>query len=1434
MAGIRSFNTNLPHVFRYPEWVQGVFYPSGSVVAVEIIDSDVYYDFYAAITDISDLNTWPPGNQGEWRLLHDAFQIDSDTIAALQNFDSDRKRIYEALDSERLATQSADSDILVLLTKEIHDRAAGDSDVFVLLDSETLARKSADSDIWVYLREHDSDIAVLYARSDSDILTMIQSSIDSEILARFSGDSDILRLIGLAVHNYLSNDSEFDSEVKALKRRMDSDFAGAVRDWNLTGTQLPWGPQPFVSNTDYYINQKYITNHTTGWLWLVDHDDQFGTRTPTIYILKDGQYYGSAPGGLLTTNINVGVLGDFVRGTQILDGGGGADVDVYRNFGDPLPEVTNANLFTVMERAKERAHALVANDLDTAFRRTVMTVIDMDSDLHALMSSDSDADSDILQFRHDILELDSDVRMLMSDRDSDNLVVQRLQTNIDSERHDWKAADSDLYVQLAKNLDSDIQLSLDHDSELNVQMDSEERARRNADSDLNNGYNGFQFRYVRTEYTAPQITGAVNINFNAAGTVLSVSSARGFWCWNTFNNRLIIVDSDGSLVYTKVHPGEPTVVSKGQYQWRRGADTLINANIQLNGVNQVVDDLWQFQVDHITTWDNGGIITTILDSDIQIHDEDSDKTTAMVWLGDHLNANLVMVKKEIHDRAAGDSDILIKLRDLDSENNRMHDSDRHDFKAADSDLQRQIWDNDSDILYINTHGMFFRGTVDLTKDGPTHKAVSKGDVYLNSGNGAVVMGKGWTGIQGLGIEKGWGVMYTDSDVWTFFGGSGGGKDSDTVNTVPSLAWLEAANTNFTAYRRHMNQRKLHTTRDTGTMFTQDDSDRTWLVYGEAPSGPKIYDGYRIAATNRIVISTAYMGPKTKGRVRIEKLQKDLDNLRIVGATGATATIVDAVNGDSEIKVVLADSEIDAFSITTNIALVAGQTYVITYTDEVDSEISQIVSYDGVYFRRWFQWEQTEARLTKLDEKDMQFIGGVNPADPAPAASTYGDVYRVKVGGFPDPSWTGLDTTVQLTQDSLIIRGDSDYWYAVGGSGGKTYNYINTDIQAWHAGADNDILTSTQDGRFNVNLTLDYFGQTINATAAVSETFDTNYPFIRAFNGGDFACSGNGPANFTITFDRPVRAHILEIQGRPNNNEYFNTYHARGYLTDSDFTAGRLAVMGPSIARGDANTKRMSVFFDPNTPIRHIRVDMSGGVGTNPGIGNIRLRLADELITVPPHKAAMFRRNNTTYSDNVSLAYNVKSLQDYYSNNNDIGSNNEYGRIVFWNKVDKFQRIFTAKAMNSVDNGWTNLVNEVDNNEWNRADSDLQSYIVFRETTNDQTLTHLSALSIQVDDYSSRSYLDLALSSVDSEIQKKIEWLIIQDSDNDSDWKQEVHDRKAADSDLLLQVGRTFVQSTNPTPAPPLRKGDTWIDTSDNKMYYYSETTSVWVQVIGVV
>ena len=78
-----------------------------------------------------------------------------------------------------------------------------------------------------------------------------------------------------------------------------------------------------------------------------------------------------------------------------------------------------------------------------------------------------------------------------------------------------------------------------------------------------------------------------------------------------------------------------------------------------------------------------------------------------------------------------------------------------------------------------------------------------------------------------------------------------------------------------------------------------------------------------------------------------------------------------------------------------------------------------------------------------------------------------------------------------------------------------------------------------------------------------------------------------------------------------------------------------------------------------------------------------------------------------------------------------------------------------------------------------------------------------------------------------------------DSDYDSENKRmhdsDRHDWKAGDSDLLAQTGRTFVGNTLPAPvSPDLRDGDTWIDTDDNRMYFYQESLGSWIQVLGTV
>jgi len=82
--------------------------------------------------------------------------------------------------------------------------------------------------------------------------------------------------------------------------------------------------------------------------------------------------------------------------------------------------------------------------------------------------------------------------------------------------------------------------------------------------------------------------------------------------------------------------------------------------------------------------------------------------------------------------------------------------------------------------------------------------------------------------------------------------------------------------------------------------------------------------------------------------------------------------------------------------------------------------------------------------------------------------------------------------------------------------------------------------------------------------------------------------------------------------------------------------------------------------------------------------------------------------------------------------------------------------------------------------------------------------------------------------IDSELRRM-------DSDLQYNLDSEYRARKDADSDILSQSGRTFVGDLPPTGTDPdLRNGDTWIDSSDQRLYYYDADASSWIQVISSV
>lgn len=403
---------------------------------------------------------------------------------------------------------------------------------------------------------------------------------------------------------------------------------------------------------------------------------------------------------------------------------------------------------------------------------------------------------------------------------------------------------------------------------------------------------------------------------------------------------------------------------------------------------------------------------------------------------------------------------------------------------------RHPWDSDVEYLYKYT--LKFRGTLDLTREGPSHGAVQMGDVYYNNGNGAVATGVGWTGIEGLGIEKGWSVMYTDSDIWVFFGGAGGGKDSDTVTSVPSIAWIESTDRTAVAYRRHQNQRKLQSTSVTKMLFKQDDSDNTWLVYGEAPTrGSAVFDA-EVFSQNDLWISTSKGGPKSSAKVSVFRewdefgirVDSEVPIVSVLGnanGTNLSGGAIDAINGDSEILVTLIDSEIDAFGILLGQPLQVGVSYLLKYEDLETNEISYLISPDGTYFRRYFPWEAHE-RDHDSDLRDLRRDFVTSTSNGYPVGSiipfAHGDLpagFRVCDGSaydtfqFPE-LFQKLGTNRLPDLRNQFLRGWNNDSDGFGNQrfilskqndevGPHTHTVLRTTFQdggnAWNLGGDND-------------------------------------------------------------------------------------------------------------------------------------------------------------------------------------------------------------------------------------------------------------------------------------------------------------------------------------------------------------------------------------------
>lgn len=286
------------------------------------------------------------------------------------------------------------------------------------------------------------------------------------------------------------------------------------------------------------------------------------------------------------------------------------------------------------------------------------------------------------------------------------------------------------------------------------------------------------------------------------------------------------------------------------------------------------------------------------------------------------------------------------------------------WEHRDSDL-------DSDIQYLYNYSVMFRGVIDPTTMKPgIDFTVSPGDLFISNAAG-LITDSDWVGIHGKAVEENFVLFFKDSE-WIFFGGTGGGKDSDGVAGVESIAWRESvkslAGVPAAGTRPHVDFNQLTITSKSNSMFVAQDSDNTWLVVAEPPGkGTKILDAVAYDS-DKLWVSTTKAGPSFSGRLKFRDGFEDSE-IKILGAI-SNATVTPAPE-DSEVILIVSDSEIDAFAIQISRTIPTDRRTILEYIDGTTGERSVIFSENGSGYRRLHPWE--EYTLKDMDSDIQQKI-----------------------------------------------------------------------------------------------------------------------------------------------------------------------------------------------------------------------------------------------------------------------------------------------------------------------------------------------------------------------------------------------------------------------------------------------------------------------------
>lgn len=384
-----------------------------------------------------------------------------------------------------------------------------------------------------------------------------------------------------------------------------------------------------------------------------------------------------------------------------------------------------------------------------------------------------------------------------------------------------------------------------------------------------------------------------------------------------------------------------------------------------------------------------------------------------------------------------------------------------------------------------------------------------------------------------------------------------------------------------------------------------------------------------------------------------------------------------------------------------------------------------------------------------------------------------DLFYVSYQGMPLPP-NGYTILGEKGNWRFQLYGDSDYagstfelndWIRIGivETIGQvvfkqplTKNFIGTVKKAWHMGAKTKITNVTQVDRYNVNIDLEYEGQPLTATSTISETFSTSFNWSQAFSESstfnqDFSGNGSGDMWFEIVFDRPVRLHEIAFRGKVNYNEYFTKARLVGWESPTATAIGDAVVVSPESAVNN-QTFYHSILSNPNTPIQKVRVDLYGGFGTNCGLHNVSIRLADEKIEIPWDTHALYRTDSRQHRYATTLAYNVRGISHLQSDHPNSSNNI---KMTLLEPVTYHKRTAIAQTMNDPDYGWGSIMLEVNNASDTFEDSDKDNYIWWRPITNAGSATTEQSFQAIVTSYDESTYDDemnkLAWQSVDSEV-----------------------------------------------------------------------------------